>query len=111
MEDQKKDAQSLFKAAWAAHAQGDDHQAEDLFRRSLEIDPESVEALYGLAIVLKAVGRHSEAIQLFEETIRKIETQKWEDLNRTRMLRRLAVGQINYLRQQDWNLEKEVWQS
>jgi hypothetical protein len=63
-----------------------------------------------LGIVLKAIGRTQEAIAQFEKIVYNIENREWNDLNRARMLRRLALGQINYLKNQDWNLEKEVWQ-
>lgn len=104
------DAQNLIKNAWEAHARGDDETAEQFFRQALADNPDSIETMYGLAIVLKASGRHREAIHVFEDIIRKIESQEWEDRDRIRMLRRFALGQVNFLRNQDWNLEREVWQ-
>ena len=110
----EKDATSkariLFKSAWEAHARGDDEKAEKLFQQALAIEPDSIEIIYGLGIVLKAIGRTQEAIVQFEKIVHHIENREWNDLNRARMLRRLALGQINYLKNQDWNLEKEVWQ-
>lgn len=103
------EATNLFKSAWEAHARSDDGEAEKLFRRALAIEPDSIETIYGLAIVLKAIGRTQEAIVQFEKIVHNIENQQWGDLNRARMLRRLALGHINYLKNQDWNLEKEVW--
>jgi len=103
-------AKILFKSAWEAHARGDDGEAEKLFRQALTIAPDSIEIIYGLGIVLKAIGRTQEAIAQFEKIVYNIENREWNDLNRARMLRRLALGQINYLKNQDWNLEKEVWQ-
>ncbi len=52
--------------------------------------------------------RTSEAIHLFGRVVQMIDSMEWEDRNRARLLRRLALGQINYLRHQPWNLEKEV---
>lgn len=104
------EATNLFKSAWQAHARGDYGQAEKLFRQALAIETNSIETMYGLGIVLKAIGRAQEAIAQFEKIVHNIENQQWSDLNRARMLRRLALGHINYLKNQDWNLEKEVWQ-
>lgn len=103
------DAKVLFKDTWATHAHGNDDEAEKLFREVLEVDPVSIEALYGLGIVLKAMGQHRRAIELFEEVVRSNDQRKWEDPVRIRMLRRLSLGQVNYLQNQDWNLEREVW--
>lgn len=105
----KEEMKTLFMAAWAAHARGNDIEAEKLFCQSLELDPDSIDALYGLAIVMKAMGQNRDAIHLFEEIIRRVESREWEDRDRARMLRRLALGQVSYLRDQDWNLEREVW--
>ncbi|RCK76220.1 MAG: hypothetical protein ANABAC_0371 [Anaerolineae bacterium] len=99
-----------LKNAWAAHARGDDLEAEKLFRQALAIEPDSIETMYGLAIVLKAIGRIQEAIAQFEKIVYTVENREWKDRNRARMVRRLALGQINYLRDKDWNLEREVWQ-
>lgn len=104
------EARILFKSAWDAHARGDDGEAEKLFRQALAIEPDSIETMYGLGIVLKAIGRTQEALAQFERIVHHIENQEWNDLKRARMLQRLARGQINYLKNQDWNLEKEVWQ-
>ncbi|MCS6906706.1 MAG: tetratricopeptide repeat protein [Anaerolineales bacterium] len=109
-DERRGDARVLFNSAWAAHARGEDSEAEKLFRQSLELEPNAAETLYGLAMVLKATGRVSEAIQLFEEVVYKVDNQGWTNRNRAKMLRRLALGQINYLRDRDWNLEKEIWQ-
>ncbi len=108
--DSEKALQTLCNSAWAAHANGDETEAEKLFRQCLAVEPDSIEIIYGLALVMKAKGQNGEAIRLFEEVIRKIESRKWENHARARMLRRLALGQVNYLREQDWNLEREVWQ-
>ncbi|PWH16055.1 MAG: hypothetical protein DDG59_10390 [Anaerolineae bacterium] len=105
-----KNSKTLFINAWAAHARGDDEEAEQLFRQVLVIEPDSIETQYGLAIVLKAKGNPQEAARLFEKIVHQIEHQAMTDRNRFRMLRRLALGQLNYIRDQDWNLEREVWQ-
>lgn len=108
--DSEKALQTLCNSAWAAHAKGNETEAEKLFRQCLEVEPESIEAIYGLALVMKAKGQNDEAMRHFEEVIRRIESREWENHARARMLRRLALGQVNYLREQDWNLEREVWQ-
>lgn len=110
MEPDSLEAKKLRNAAWAAHARGEDQEAERLFRRSLELDSRSVETMYGLAIVMKAIGQAREATRLFEEIVCKVENEEWENRDRARMLRRLALGHLNFLHDQDWNLEREVWQ-
>ncbi|MCL5671748.1 MAG: tetratricopeptide repeat protein, partial [Acidobacteria bacterium] len=43
---------------------GDNHAAEDAFRRALALDPKSVELLNNLAISIARQGRDDEAISL-----------------------------------------------
>ncbi len=99
----------LIKNAWFAHAQGDQDGAERHFRMALSQAPESVDAHYGLGLTLKAQGRKEEAIQEFQEVLRLLEGGIFDDRARTEMLQRLAKGQINFLTDGDWNLEKEIW--
>lgn len=55
--DSEKALQTLCNSAWAAHAKGNETEAEKLFRQCLEVEPESIEAIYGLALVMKPKGK------------------------------------------------------
>lgn len=104
------DVQGYRRRGWAYHSKGMNDQAEADFRRALSIDPEDVDATYVLGLVLKTSGRKEEAIASFQKAVGLIEAGKVENRDRSEMLRRLALGHINELKEGDWNLEKEIWQ-
>ena len=56
----------LFQAGVGAHQRGDLAQAEQLYRRTLEIDPRSVDCHLNLGILLRTVGRPREARPILE---------------------------------------------
>ncbi len=69
----------------------------------------SVDANYVLGLVLKAKEKDEEAIEAFKVAINLINNGKVENLNRAEMLRRLALGHVNEIKEGDWKLEEEFW--
>ncbi len=74
----------------------------------MALDSKSIEAHFGLGLTLKAQDRRQECIKSFEDVLGLIGEQV-EDRSRAEMLKRLAHGHINQLRNGDWGLEKEIW--
>ncbi len=103
------DLRGFIRRGWAYHSQKRDDLAETDFRRAVSIDPRSVDALYGLGLILKAQGRNDEAISTFQKTLDLIQSGAVEDRIRAEMLRRLTIGHINEISSGDWNLEEMVW--
>ena len=62
-------------AQWVAQGSralqnGDNHTAEESFRRALELDPHSIELLNNLAISIARQGREDEAISLYQRALK-----------------------------------------
>ncbi len=85
-------------------------EAEDDFRKAIELDSEAVDAVYALGMALKAHGRHEESIQAFKQVLSLLNAGAVADRVRADMLRRLAIGHINFITKGDWHLEREIWQ-
>jgi thioredoxin-like negative regulator of GroEL len=100
----------LIAKGWSFHASAAEEDAEEYFRAACDKDARSIEALYGLALVLKSQGRRKEAVKTFKQLIGLLELQVLSDKVRSTMLRRLAKGHINEIETGDWNLEEEIWQ-
>jgi tetratricopeptide (TPR) repeat protein len=107
---QRNPVDELILKGWAFHAEGEQEAAEKSFRTAYEKDANSLEALYGLALVLKSQGRRRDSIKVFEQVIELIENKVMADKVRGTMLRRLAKAHVNELQNGDWNLEAEIWQ-
>lgn len=65
-QDEREQARTLFTLGLEAHDAGDDAAAEQLFRRSLELD-RSPSTVFNLATLLDEDGRSVEALQLYQE--------------------------------------------
>lgn len=98
----------FISKGWALKSSGKFDDAEANFRKAISLNPESVEAYYGLGMTLKAMDRRQDSIQSFEKVLELIDSGI-EDQSRGAMLHRLAVAHINLLRSGDWGLEKEIW--
>lgn len=102
--------EELLKSGWMHLARNEFDSAEEIFRKACMVEPKSIDAFYALALALKSEERKKDAITAFEHVIKLIEEESEPDPTRSRILRRLALGHINHLRDGDWNLEKEIWQ-
>lgn len=99
-----------LRRGWAYHAREDNDAAVEDFRTALDMDPKSVDAAYGLGIALKAGGQKEQAVEAFQKAANLLEEGAVEDHDRSEMLHRLSIGQINELTKGDWDLEAEIWQ-
>lgn len=106
-----KTAEDYMQQAWYQHARDKEYaSAEQNFRKALAMNPRLVDALYGLGLTLKALGRPQESIQEFQKVVDLVDSGVLEDATRSAIVRRLSIGHINRLRTGNWDLEKELWQ-
>ncbi len=103
------DYDGFIQRGWAYHARGNHDKAESDFRRALSYSPDSVDANYALALVMKSQGNTKEAVELFAKSMDLIKQGKIKDDAKSEMLRRLTLGHINELTTGDWNLEDQIW--
>jgi tetratricopeptide (TPR) repeat protein len=103
------DHDSFIQRGWAYHARGEQEKAESDFRRAISFSPESVDAKYGMGLVMKSQGKTQEAIEYFEKTMDLILQGKLEHHSQSEMMRRLTLAHINELTTGDWNLEDQIW--
>ena len=87
--------EDFLRRGWIYHVKGDHAHADADFRQALSMDPNSVEANYGLGMSLKIQGRGEEGRQVFEKTIALINEGKMkDDSSRATMLRHLSTWHI-----------------
>lgn len=101
--------EEFIQRGWLYYSRKKLDLAEKDFTTALENQPENIDAHFGLALVLKAAGSTSKALDYFEKSSQLLESIA--DRQRAQILTRLIHGQINQIKTGDWNLEKEVWQS
>lgn len=102
--------EDFIDQGWSYHAQEkDETKAEQSFRDALSINPESIDAYYGLGLVLKAQSRREESTDAFKKVIELIEAHPTEEQARGEMMRRLSMAHINQMESGDWGLEGEIW--
>ena len=107
---QSKTYEDYYREGWSIHgSKKNEDVAEENFRQAIALDPNSVDAYYGLGLVLKAQDRRQDAILAFQKVIDLLAASSSEDRIRIQMLRRLSIGHINQMKTGDWNLEKEIW--
>jgi tetratricopeptide (TPR) repeat protein len=88
---------------------GDYPQAEGDFEKAVSLDPNDLEALYGLGLTLKMQGRLEESSNAFRKVLGLLKEGSIKDRTRAQMLERLTKGHLNIMAIGDWNLEKEIW--
>lgn len=107
---QLKSYDDYLREGWALHgSRKNEDMAEEYFRQAASANPKSIDAYYGLGLVLKAQDRRQEATQVFQKVVDLLDANVVEDRVRAGMLRRLTLGHINQMRSGDWGLEKEIW--
>jgi tetratricopeptide (TPR) repeat protein len=92
---------------WEYYAAKDYQKAEADLRESLRLDPDDLDVNYALGLALKASGQNIPAVEAFRKVAELASYQA--DPVRSRMVRRLALGQIHDIETGEWNLEKETW--
>ncbi len=110
--DNKKpqDAEDFIDQGWKYHAQEkNETAAEESFKNAISLNPESIDAYYGLGLVLKAQSRKKESIDIFNKVIKLIEAYPTDEQSQGEMMRRLSMAHINQMESGDWGLEGEIW--
>lgn len=92
---------------WALYGAGRFGEAIEVARGVEAQGAESAEVSYLLGIALKASGDQEGAARAFRRAA--MEAQGLSDAVRGAMLRRLAVGQANWIERGEWDLEPETW--
>ncbi len=59
--------------AWRMHREGNNPGAIDMFQQAIQSDPESIDALYGLGLALKAAGDVSAAKDAFSSALEHLQ--------------------------------------
>ncbi len=105
-------AEGCLKRGMAFYARKRHDAAEKDFLQAIALDPgstQAVDAYYGLGMVYKAAKRDAEAVQSFEKVLELLRQGSVPNANKTEMLRRLALGHANEMKNGDWNLKGEIW--
>lgn len=102
-----KDRTVWLRWAWALYGAGQPVRAAEQARKAGELDAGDPEPTYLLGIALKAAGDRAGAVRAFRAAAAGM--ARLQDPGRAAMLRRLAVGQANWLERGMWDLEPETW--
>ena len=99
-------AEAHSDLGWGYYGQKQYAEAVNEYKEALRLDPNLLDAHWGLALTLKESGSKVEAIAAFEKAVGL--ASKVENKARGHMLIRLAHGHINQLNKGDWDLDKEL---
>jgi tetratricopeptide (TPR) repeat protein len=102
-----KSNDELIERGWLFYSHKEYTKAEIDLLKALDETPDNPDILYALGLNYKASGNNMKALESFENATRVLD--KLEDRVRARMLLRLIHGQINQIKDGNWNLEKEIW--
>jgi tetratricopeptide (TPR) repeat protein len=102
-----KNNDELVERGWLFYSHKDYVKAEIDLLKALDESPDNPDILYALGLNYKASGNNKKALESFDNATGVLD--KLEDRVRARMLLRLIHGQINQIRDGNWNLEKEIW--
>jgi tetratricopeptide (TPR) repeat protein len=102
-------ADEFQRRGMAFYARQQYNAAEADLKRAISLDSNHIDSYYSLGMVLKAIGRKEDAIAAFTHVLDLISANVNSDTTKFDMLRRLALGHVNEIKQGDWNLEKEIW--
>ena len=90
--------EDYIQKGWTAHVQGDFAHSEEDFHKALSLNPQSIEANYGLGMSFKIQGRIQEALEAFQKTLETIKANPdSDDPARITMLRHLSQTQIGII--------------
>jgi len=102
-----KNNDELIERGWLFYSHKNYTNAEIDLLKALDESPDNPDILYALGLNYKADGKNNKALESFNNAAGVLD--KLEDHVRARMLLRLIHGQINQIKDGDWNLEKEIW--
>jgi Flp pilus assembly protein TadD len=101
------DRAMLLRWGWALYAAGRFPESADVARECQTMASGDPESSYLLGMALKAFGDKDGAASAFGAAA--TDAPGIADTVRGAMLRRLAVGQANWLQRGEWNLAPETW--
>lgn len=101
------DAGARLRYGWALYGSGDAEGASVQARLAAGLAPSDAEAPYLLGMALKVKGDAGGAVAAFRSAASMAAGQG--ENSRAAMLRRLAIGQANWLEKGAWDLEPETW--
>ncbi len=101
------DAAAWLRLGWALYAAGSYSKAADAARECRTRSASDPEPTYLLGMALKAAGDGVGAVAAFKAAAAVLPDM--QDAVRGGMLRRLAVGQVNWIERGKWDLEPETW--
>jgi Flp pilus assembly protein TadD len=101
------DRAAILRWGWALYAVGRHPEAAAAARDAQKLTSGDPEPGYLLGMALKASGDRAAAVAAFNNAA--AEACRLTDTVRGAMLRRLAVGQANWLQRGEWDLEPETW--
>lgn len=93
----RAEVDALVGQAWSQHYHGQNDNAVQQFRQIVEKYPDHIDANYGLALVLKKLGRKEEAGEAFRKTKQLVEAAgiaPKDDNARFQMLSRMVDQQL-----------------
>ena len=62
-------AEALYEAALRRHQKNDYAEAEALYKRAIDLAPDNLSAMNNLGVLYMRVGRHDEAVEIFNSLI------------------------------------------
>lgn len=97
-EDTPSTSDDFVTRGWRNHMNGEHADSEANFRKALEINSQSVEAYYGLAMALKSQDQFQPALKALEKVVALVNAdQMKESPVRASMLRNLAITQTTFI--------------
>lgn len=98
--DRREDAADV---GWSYYVKGDYAHADEAFRKALATDPDSIEANYGMGLLLKARGETQQSYRLFKKVIERLDAGVLnEKPSRAVMLRHLAETHLRDITPEEW---------
>ena len=75
-----EDTGAQIAKAWEHHREQRNNDARREFEAILKTEPDDIDALYGLGLVLRATGEKAEAISAFQKAFKLSEVAATEDI-------------------------------
>lgn len=101
--DSPNSAEAHTNLGWGHYGRKEYDQALQAFDKALALQTDNLDAWYGRALALRALGRPTEAVQAFEQA--QTLNNQTDEKNRRFLLSRLIKGQINETKTGDWNMD------
>jgi Flp pilus assembly protein TadD len=101
------DAAAWLRWGWALYAAGRFSDSAEAGRKARALSAADPEPIYLMGMALKAAGDKAGAVAAFKAAAAEVPAM--QDAVRGAMLRRLAIGQVNWLERGQWDLEPETW--